>query len=102
MIFLNKHFLIPNFPSRLLSYLEMKMPVIAATDSNTDIGDIIENANCGYKVLSGDQDEMQIKLSKLLFEDDLKLLGNNAYSLLNQEYLVGRSYNLIINSCKNV
>jgi glycosyltransferase involved in cell wall biosynthesis len=102
LIFLNKHFLIPNFPSRLLSYLEMKMPVIVATDCNTDIGDIIENANCGYKVLSGDQDEMQIKLSKLLFEDNLEQLGNNAFTLLNQEYLVGRSYNIIINSCKNV
>ena len=38
LIFLNKNFTIPNYPSRLLSYLEMKMPVIAATDPNTDIG----------------------------------------------------------------
>lgn len=98
LIFLNKHFLIPNFPSRLLSYLEMKMPVLAATDPNTDIGDLIENANCGYKVLSGNQDEMQFKLSKLLFEDNLEELGNNAYALLRKEYLVDRSYNLIINS----
>ena len=76
----------------------MKIPVLAATDPHTDIGDIIENANCGYKVLSGDQDEMQFKLHKLLFEDDLEQLGNNSYALLRKEYLVDRTYNLIINS----
>lgn len=95
LIFLDRNFLIPNFPSRLLSYLEMKIPVIAATDPNTDIGDIIEDANCGYKVIAGDQAEMQLKL-KHLIHDDLKTLGNNGYRLLQKEYLVDRSYNLIL------
>lgn len=96
LIFLDKNFLIPNFPSRLLSYLEMKIPVIAATDPNTDIGDVIENAHCGYKVIAGNQIEMQTKLNKLLNEDNLQELGNNAETLLKKEYLVDRSYNLII------
>jgi glycosyltransferase involved in cell wall biosynthesis len=95
LIFLDKNFLIPNFPSRLLSYLEMKIPVLAATDANTDIGDIIEKANCGYKVIAGNQNEMQIKLEALL-HNDLCKLGDNAEKLLMSEYLVDRSYNLII------
>lgn len=95
LIFLDKNFLIPNFPSRLLSYLEMKMPVIAATDPNTDIGDIIENANCGYKVIAGNQEEMQTKL-KAILNDDLQKLGANAEKLLHKEYLVDRSYSLIM------
>ncbi|MCJ8152370.1 glycosyltransferase family 4 protein [Chryseobacterium sp. SSA4.19] len=96
LIFLDKNFLIPNFPSRLLSYLEMKMPVIVATDPNTDMGDIVENAQCGYKVIAGDQPEMQTKLKKLLTEDNLNELGNNAEKLLQKEYLVEKSFNLII------
>lgn len=96
LIFLNKNFLIPNFPSRLLSYLEMKMPVLAATDPSTDIGDVIEQSNAGYKVLAGDQYEMQKKLGCIL-GDDLKILGDNAERLLNKEYLVDKSYNLILN-----
>lgn len=95
LIFLDKKFLIPNFPSRLLSYLEMKMPVIAATDVNTDIGDIIEGAHCGYKVISGNQNQMQSKIKQLLYAD-LKILGENAEKLLLKEYIVDRSYNLII------
>lgn len=42
LIFLDYRFTIPNFPSRLLSYLEYKMPVICATDSNCDMGSIAE------------------------------------------------------------
>lgn len=95
LIFLDKNFLIPNFPSRLLSYLEMKMPVIAATDTNTDIGDIIEKANCGYKVIAGKQEKMQMKLG-LMLEKDLKEMGNNAEKLLLNNYTVDRSYHLII------
>ena len=95
LIFLDKNFLIPNFPSRLLSYLEMKMPVIAATDPNTDVGDIIEKAKCGYKVISGNQVQMQQKILKIL-NSDLKMLGNNAEELLENEYKVDRSYHLII------
>ena len=95
LVFLDKNFRIPNFPSRLLSYLEMKMPVIAATDPNTDVGDIIEKAKCGYKVISGNQVQMQQKILKIL-NSDLKMLGNNAEELLENEYKVDRSYHLII------
>ena len=42
LIFLDKRFTIPNFPSRLLSYMQASMPVLAATDVNTDIGKVIE------------------------------------------------------------
>ncbi|WP_294324228.1 glycosyltransferase family 4 protein [uncultured Chryseobacterium sp.] len=95
LIFLDVSFSIPNFPSRLLSYLEMKMPVIASTDVNTDIGDIIETAHCGYKVISGNQNQMQSKI-ELLLGDNLETLGENAEKLLLDNYLVDRSYNLII------
>ncbi|MDR0261947.1 MAG: glycosyltransferase family 4 protein [Sphingobacterium sp.] len=96
LIFLDKRFSIPNFPSRLLSYLEMKMPVLAATDPNTDVGDIIEKAECGYKVRAGDQAEMQQKIGCLM-NADLVRMGENAEKLLINEYKVDRSYQLIIN-----
>jgi glycosyltransferase involved in cell wall biosynthesis len=101
LIFLDKNFTIPNFPSRLLSYLEMKMPVIAATDPNTDIGDIIEKTKCGYKVMAGNQKEMQEKL-QLLLTADLKEIGENAGKLLLKEYMVDKSYHLITKEIQDV
>ncbi|SHK63756.1 glycosyltransferase family 4 protein [Chryseobacterium polytrichastri] len=99
LIFLDKRFLIPNFPSRLLSYLEMKMPVLVATDPNTDIGDIVEENRCGYKVLSGNQKSMQDSVNKILNED-LIVLGSNAKKLLLDKYTVDKSYFLIYSKLK--
>lgn len=95
MIFLHKDFLIPNFPSRLLTYIEMKKPVLAATDVNTDIGRIIEEAGCGYWVESGDIDAIQNKITQLC-KDDLIAMGEMGWELLQREYLVDRGYKLII------
>ncbi|MEY2702374.1 MAG: hypothetical protein RLY43_1007 [Bacteroidota bacterium] len=97
LIYLHPDFNIPNFPSRLLSYLEMKMPVIAATDSSTDIGDIIETANCGFKVLSGDTNKMNQVIAELLDNNNLEIMGNHAWSLLQSKYIVDYSYQSIIN-----
>ncbi|WP_392419957.1 glycosyltransferase family 4 protein [Capnocytophaga canis] len=101
LIFLDKRFTIPNFPSRLLSYLEMKMPVLVASDSNTDIGTIVEQqAKCGYKVLAGNQKEMQEKINLILKQDMLQL-GENGYQFLLSEYTVDVSYDLILSKFKN-
>ena len=97
LIYLHPDFSIPNFPSRLLSYLEMKMPVIAATDCNTDIGDIIETANCGFKVVSGDILRMNQVIAELIDANKFELMGNNSWKLLQSNYVVDYSYKLIAN-----
>ena len=96
MIFLHKNFTIPNFPSRLLSYLEMKMPVIAATDPNSDVGDILEAYKCGCKVISGDSQKMQAAIESII-SNEIKYnqMKENAVNLLQKECHVGRSYTLI-------
>lgn len=96
MIFLHKDFTIPNFPSRLLSYLEMKMPVIAATDPNTDIGKIIEANGCGFGVLAGDKTAAQNAIAQLCDNEKVNIMGGNAYRLLHDEYLTDRSYETIV------
>lgn len=103
MIFLHKDFTIPNFPSRLLSYLEMKMPVIAATDPNTDIGTEIEKNKCGYAVLSGDILGMQKAIDALSSNDsNYNQMSENAWDFLEREFKVDYSYQLIKNRLDNV
>lgn len=97
LIFLHKDFTIPNFPSRLLSYLEMKMPIIAATDCNTDIGDVIEKNGSGLQLVSGDLDKMLHCIDTIIVKEaNFKVMQEKAWQLLQNEYLVGRSYNSII------
>ena len=45
LIFLDYRFTIPNFPSRLLSYMQAKLPVLACTDPNTYIEMLLKKAD---------------------------------------------------------
>jgi glycosyltransferase involved in cell wall biosynthesis len=102
MIFLHKDFTIPNFPSRLLSYLDSGLPVIAATDLNSDIGKAIEDANCGYWICSGDIQKMLNFIDRFVSDEvNLSLMHSNAKYLLNTKYNVKISYQLIIEALKN-
>lgn len=102
LILLNKNFLIPNFPSRLLSYLEMGLPVISATDPNTDIGDILELNKCGKKVLAGDIVAFRNSLDKLLFSREVyQDYSDNAIKLLLNDYTVKDSVQIIMNRMKH-
>lgn len=103
MIFLHKDFTIPNFPSRLLSYLEVRMPVIAATDTNTDIGKIIESNQCGYWVEAGNIEMMKERIDELVSSTENKIneMKNNAWNLLENQYTVDISYKLINSKIKN-
>lgn len=98
MIFLDRAFTIPNFPSRLLPYMEYKLPVLAATDSNTDLGDIMEENNFGLWSESGDLPAINNNIDRLSQSPALRAkMGQNGYDYLIQNYTVENSYNKIIN-----
>jgi glycosyltransferase involved in cell wall biosynthesis len=98
MIFLNKDFTIPNYPSRLLTYMERKLPIIMATDSATDIGIISEINNYGLWVKSGDLKEFNTKLEMISNNKDLRIkMGENGYQYLLKEYTVDKTYEIIMN-----
>jgi glycosyltransferase involved in cell wall biosynthesis len=54
LIFLDHRFTIPNVPSRILDYLDASLPVLLATDTNTDIGKIIQDSGAGLWSESAD------------------------------------------------
>ena len=102
LIFLNPQFTIPNFPSRLTSYLEIGLPVIACTDKASDIGDIIVNANCGYKVISGDLPGFNEVLETIVKSPDgLKQKSLNSRILFENKYTSLLTYTTIINTFNN-
>lgn len=98
LIFLNRNFTIPNYPSRLLSYMESRMPVICATDVNTDVGTMAEENGYGFYCENGDLEGFA-KYVKLLTEDHalLKEMGIQSYRYLSSHFNVDLSYNQIIN-----
>lgn len=95
LIFLDHRFTIPNYPSRLLSYLEYKMPVICATDPNTDMGRIAEENGYGYWCESVKPEDFTALVDKMLALDR-KAMGERGYEFLKENYTVENTYGAII------
>lgn len=96
LIFLDKRFTIPNFPSRLLSYMQASMPVLAATDVNTDIGKVIEEGKFGFWCESRNIIEFNEKLNRLCDGNLRSQMGVNARRYLEKNYTAKHSYEIII------
>ncbi len=97
LIFLDKRFTIPNFPSRLTSYMENSLPVLAATDVNTDLKDVLKDSNSGFWCESGDLDSF-IRHAKLLSKDKelRERMGLNGRLYLEENYDVTKTVNILL------
>ena len=94
LIFLDHRFTIPNFPSRLLSYMQAGLPVFACTDPNSDIGRVIMDGGFGWWCESNDVAAF-IKIIESVGRADLGSMGQNAWDYLNEEYSAQRCYTKI-------
>lgn len=95
LIFLDHRFTIPNFPSRLLSYMQKGMPVLACTDPNTDIGKVITNGNFGWWCESN-ATECFTETVNTAVKADIKSLGENAFNYLKENYTAEKGCNIIL------
>ena len=95
LIFLDHRFTIPNFPSRLLSYLENRMPVLCATDPNTDIGRIAEQNGFGFWCESNSVEAFTTILEKMIHSDRVTM-GEKGFEYLKKNYLVENTYHAIM------
>lgn len=99
LVFLDYRFTIPNFPSRILSYMQAGKPVIVATDPNTDMGDIVEKNGFGWKCLSNDSDKFLVCVKKAL-ESDLVKMGQIGRKYLEENYDSKNGFEIIMNHFK--
>lgn len=100
LIFLDHRFTIPNYPSRLLSYLVAKMPVLCATDPNTDIGRIAEKNGYGFWCESVRPEDFVAIVDKML-HSDIKSMGVRGYDFLCKNYLADHTCNTILQHFEN-
>lgn len=96
MIFLDHRFTIPNFPSRLLAYMQARLPVLAATDPNTDIGRIITDGEFGWWCESNDIKRFYSLIEEAILADR-KQLGTVGYNILSEYYTNKIGYQIINN-----
>ncbi len=96
LIFLDHRFTIPNFPSRLLSYMQAKLPVLAVTDPNTDIGRVITDHGLGWWCESNDIDAFNTAVAAAC-RTDKRPMQEKTWNYLNEFYTVAHGCQIIIN-----
>jgi hypothetical protein len=98
LILLRREFTIPNFPSRLLTYLENKIPVLAITDSVSDIGPIALSAGFGNWCLYGEHGAALNLITVFCEQPEMrKIMGEAGFNFMKIQYDVDISYQKIIN-----
>lgn len=91
MVLLDPRFTIPNFPSRLLSYLENRMPVLLATDTATDMGRMAEKEGFGLWCLNGDLDTFMHNMTTFATQkQEVERMGRNGERFLLDNYTVDK------------
>ena len=95
LIFLDHRFTIPNFPSRLLAYMQAKIPVLAVTDPNTDIGNVIMNGGFGCWCESNSTVCFRNAIIRIL-HNNFKIMGEKSFEYLLTHYTVEQSYEIIM------
>lgn len=98
LLFLDHRFTIPNFPSRMLGYMQAGLPVLAATDPNTDVGRVIVEGGFGWWCESDDAEGFAALVRKILSlpEETRKEYGLNAFDYLVKHYSVESTYRTIM------
>ena len=94
LIFLDDRFTIPNFPSRLLAYMQAGLPVIACTDPNTDIGQVAVDGGFGWWCRANDA-EAFAKAVEEACAADLSAMAEKEGRYLLEHYTVGGNAHLL-------
>ena len=102
LVFLNPAFTIPNYPSRILSYMENKLPILFGVDKNTDVGIEAEAGKYGYSCENGDLSTFRKYIDLLSNDTPLRIkMGNNGYDRLKKDFNVDYSYQMIMKHFKS-
>ena len=97
LIFLDFRFTIPNFPSRLLTYMQAKIPVLAATDEATDLGKVIVDNHFGKWCPSNNSD-IFFETINCFMNDMSSFSAIEEFEFLQKYYNSNVAYRIIVNS----
>lgn len=97
LISLSSQFTIPNYPSRIMAYMHESLPILAATDTVTDIKSlIIDEAKCGCWCDSTNSEEFDTQVKLLAEDEELRVkLGENGRDYLKKQFDVKLSVELL-------
>ena len=100
MLFLDHRFTIPNFPSRMLTYMQAGLPILCCTDPNTDVGKVVSDGGFGWWCESNDPESF-CELVRYISMFETSSLSKNAKDYLYEHYNVSHVYRDMIDALQN-
>ena len=80
LISINENNAAPTCPSKLASYMSMKIPVLAMINKNNDYGQMIDSAGAGFWAIGSDKNKVYEGFDALMYDSELRRrMGNNGY-----------------------
>lgn len=101
LIFLDYNFTIPNFPSRILSYMQANLPILAVTDRNTDVGKVIVDGGFGWWCESNDTKKFA-KIVSQIANGKLTCDGEKGFLYLQKHFTPEIAYKIINKHFKTI
>lgn len=102
LITIDERFTVPTIPSKLTSYLALKLPVLAIIDRHTDFGSIIEKAGAGLWSIGGDEECIIKNFDKLYSDKQLRIkMGEDGYNYFLTNLTSKIAYQNIITQLTN-
>lgn len=98
IISLDYRFTIPNYPSRILTYMQAYLPVFAITDPNTDVGYDILEGKFGWWAKNNDVNEFRHIIETIINEFKEKHIiekQENSFNYLKHNFNIKDSFNKI-------
>lgn len=86
LLFLDFRFTIPNFPSRLLSYMDARLPVLAVVDESTDVGKTVRKGGFGWECKSNNASNVARMLERIRDCTGLEAMGTAGRAYLEEHY----------------
>ncbi len=87
VISLDPRFTIPNIPSKLPTYMNLRKPIIAFTDVNTDLKDIIKQSDCGWWFDAKNKSSIIEGINMICSNKELqRSKGNNGFDYLVKNF----------------
>lgn len=97
LISLNEKFTIPNIPSKTLAYYDVRIPILASIDVNTDYGKMLVESQTGLYSVAGDVKSL-LENFLILYQDSnlRKHMGENGKRYLEKYMSPNAAYKVII------
>ena len=103
LVLLDYRFTIPNIPSKTLTYFKNRVPIMAATDNNTDFKQMLEDSGAGLWCESNDVYSFKEKLDFLIANKKVrKEMGENGRLFLEKNLTTEVSVKILEDSFRNL